>query len=224
MIKLFHKKETAKKIKYYFCGICIYRKKKDSLEEMWRKINPHNYTFITKESDIDKITVGTGTYGYLSIEDYSSDNSKLIIGNYCSIGPNVHFILGSEHPYKGISTYPFKVKFGLQEKEATSKGNIVLEDDVWIGLGAIICSGVHIGQGAIVAAGSVVVKDVEPYSIIGGNPAKHIKYRFDEKIRNKLINLDFSKLDKQQIIANIDDVYNELTIDNIDKILEKITK
>ena len=71
-----------------------------------------------------------------------------------------------------------------------AKGDIVVGDDVWIGENAIVCSGVTIGQGAIVAAGAIVTKDIEPYAIVGGNPAKVIKYRFNENIRKKLIQIN----------------------------------
>lgn len=204
----------------------LFKKKQKPLEPLdpWRINNSHNETAIARCFGLDttRVVVGKRSYGALEIEAYSDDNSKLIIGNYVSIGPDVHFILGSEHPYKGISTFPFKVKLGLQRIEAKSKGDIVIDDDVWIGLGAIICSGVHIGQGAIIAAGAVVTKNVEPYSIVGGNPAKHIKYRFNDNIRRKLIKFDFSKIDEQKFKENIDYVYEELTDENIDDILRKL--
>lgn len=198
------------------------RKKKKPLLSAWKEKNQHNGTIVTPNTNIDHVIVGKHSYGIIDVEFYGTGSEMLRIGNYCSIGPNVHFILASEHPYCGLSTYPFKVKFGLQPAEAKSKGDIVLDDDVWIGLGAIINSGVHIGKGAIVASGSVVVKDVEPYSIVGGNPAKFIKYRFEKEIREKLLKIDFSKIDEQKIIDHIDDVYENLTVDNIDSILEKI--
>ena len=181
----------------------------------------NSIVIINKPADDDQVIVGKKSYGNIYVESWS-DDVKLVIGNYVSIGPNVHFILSSEHPYTGISTYPFKVRLGLQKFEATNKGNIVVDDDVWIGLGAIICSGVHIGQGAVIAAGAVVTKDVEPYSIVSGNPARHIKYRFGENIRKELMSLDFSKLDEQKIIDNIDAVYTKLTDDNVKDILNKI--
>lgn len=77
---------------------------------------------------------------------------------------------------------------------AVSKGNIVVQDDVWIGENAIICSGVTLGKGSIVAAGAVVTKDVEPYAIVGGNPAHFIKYRFDEPVRRRLLTIDISEV------------------------------
>lgn len=92
-------------------------------------------------------------------------------------------------------------------------------DDVWIGLNAIVLSGVHIGQGAVIAAGAVVTKDVPPYAIVAGNPARIIKKRFSEEIILKLLTLDYGKIDAQNIKRNIEYLYNEITQDNVDKIL-----
>lgn len=203
--------------------IFSYHPRRLNPRKLWRKFNAHNDTQNANGFDISYVQVGIGSYGPLNVEMNSDAPVKLRIGNYVSIGPDVRFILASEHPYTGFSTYPFKVKFGLQEREAQSKGDIVVADDVWIGLGAIICSGVHIGQGAIIAAGSVVTKDVEPYAIVGGNPAQLIKYRFEPEIREKLLRVDFSKLDKAQICKYIDLVYTPLTTENVDKILHTLT-
>ncbi|WP_461248799.1 CatB-related O-acetyltransferase, partial [Treponema sp. R6D11] len=146
-------------------------------------------------------------YGNLNIIDCSPTDTKLIIGNYCSISPGVQFLLGGEHRTDSISTYPFLVQCFGHEREAGSKGDIIIGDDVWIGLNAIICTGIKIGQGAIVAAGSVVTKDVEPYAIIGGNPAKLIKYRFEESIRKKLLVTDITKMFDNFTEENIDSIY-----------------
>lgn len=191
--------------------LCIFQKK-------YRKQNVHNRTKIMNFCDLNKISVGEKTYGEINLTDWSPLNTKLIIGSYCSIAPDVQFLLGGEHQINSISTYPFKVyEFGYQ-REAGSKGDIVVKDDVWIGTKAIICSGVTIGQGAIIAAGSVVTKDVEPYAIVGGNPAKKIRYRFDESLRVKLINVNvvdlFGKFKKKYediIYANLNnDIYNQI--------------
>ena len=168
--------------------------------------------------DISKIVVGKHSYGQLNVTDYSPSPNKLIIGSYCSIAPGVQFLLGGEHSTTSISTYPFKVmRFGY-EREAGSKGNIEIGDDVWICLNAVICSGVKIGQGAVVAAGAVVTKDVEPYSIVGGNPARFIKYRFNKTIIDGLLKENmismfdsFNKNDISLIYENI----NEETIKKI---------
>ena len=157
-----------------------------------------------------RIKLGIASYGEIEVIAFNNV-SKLEIGNYCSIAQNVRFILDADHQIKSISSYPFKVKL-LQSKlfEATSKGDIVIDDDVWIGYGATIMSGVHIGQGAVVAAGAVVTKDVPPYAIVGGVPAKIIKYRFSLELIKELLKVDYSKLTKEDIEKHINDLYTEL--------------
>ncbi len=190
----------------------------------WRKNNSHNRTSAANIFSKDKVTVGNKTYGMLNIRDFGNNEEKLEIGNFVSMSENVYFILGGEHPYNRLSTYPFKKLVLTDEDEATTKGMIKVEDDVWIGFGVTILSGVKIGQGAIVAAGSIVVKDIEPYSIVGGNPCKLIKYRFSETIRRKLIKIDFSKFDDNLIKRYTNILYSEITEENIDKILKIFPK
>ena len=110
----------------------------------------------------------------------------------------------------GVSTYPFKKLMLHGEQEAISKGDIIIEDDVWIGYGAIILSGVHIGQGAAIAAGAVVSKDVPAYAIVGGVPAKIIKYRFSESVRRQLEKIDFSKIENKFVEEHISQLYEEI--------------
>lgn len=172
----------------------------------WRIFNKHNNTRINSFFDIRNVSVGNYTYGKLNV--FNDTSNKLVIGNYCSIANEVMFLVGGEHSSECISTFPFKT-YILQSNdfEAVSKGNIVIDDDVWIGYGSIILSNVHIGQGAIIGAGSVVTKDVPPYAIVAGNPAKIIKYRFSEEVVKELIKIDYLKLDKEKIINNIDKFY-----------------
>lgn len=148
-------------------------------KKRWRKTNSCNLTTAGNLFDPNYVEVGKGTYGELFVHNFDHTPSKLIIGDYCSIGPNVHFLLDGEHDYHTFSTYPFRKKITGQGFGLT-KGDIVVEDDVWIGYGTTVLSGVRIGKGAVVAAGSMVVKDVPPYAIVGGLPAKIITYRFDE--------------------------------------------
>ena len=216
--------ETHRIISISFIRLKFKRKSAPkNIFERWRKLNSHNQTCLRQDCDISKIQVGTGTYGPIDVEIYSDTDEKLIIGNYCSIGPDVRFIVSSEHPYKGISTYPFKVKMLDYKAEAKSKGDIIVKDDVWIGLGSIILSGVTIHQGAIVAAGSVVTKDVPPYAIVGGNPAKIIKYRFEPNIIEKLVKFDYSKLTKEKIKTLGEKLYTEISEQNIDTLLEEFS-
>lgn len=157
-----------------------------------------------------RIKVGKASYGEIKIVAFNTV-SKIVIGDYCSLAQDVKFILDADHNTKTISSYPFKVKLTHNSLfEATSKGDIIVDDDVWIGYGATIMSGVHIGQGAVVAAGAVVTKDVPPYAIVGGVPAKVLKYRFDQEMIEELLKVDYSKLTKEDIEKHIDDLYTEL--------------
>lgn len=165
----------------------------------WRKRNLHNFTVAVNQFKMDAVKVGKGTYGNLFVVTRDYQDVQLIMGSYCSIAGGVKFLLSGNHQYDIISTYPYELLL-LNNPDAgiaVAKGNIEVGDDVWIGENAIICSGVKIGQGAIVAAGAVVTKDVEPYAIVGGNPAKVIKYRFSENIRNKLSQMNVEQLFKQ---------------------------
>jgi len=176
----------------------------------WRKLNSHNETRIVKCFDLSKAQVGKFTYGPLEIYEWGAENEKLVIGNYVSISDDVKFILGGNHKYTSISTYPFKVKFLGDKEEAYSNGPILIKDDVWIGMQCIIMSGTIIGKGAIIAAGSVVTKDVPEYAIVGGNPAKIIKYRFDTELINQVRNIDLIDIDEEVMKSNINILYKDL--------------
>ena len=175
----------------------------------WRKINAENQTVPINLYNPECVNVGKYTYGLLRV--YCDGNeSCLNIGSCCSIAEDVMFVLNSDHELHNVSTYPYKVKeLGDPKAEAISKGDITI-DDVWIGFRATILSGVHIGQGAVVAAGAVVTKDVPPYAIIGGVPAKIIKYRFSPEVIEQLLKLDYSKLTDDMIWERIDDLYTSL--------------
>lgn len=158
------------------------------------------------------------SYGRLEIYGWEAENEGLLIGDYVSIADEVKFILGGNHHYKSFSNYPFKVKLRIQKNEAYSNGPIIVEDDVWIGMGSTILSGVRIGKGSVIAAGSVIVKDVEPYSIVGGNPAKQIKMRFDKDLITKIKDFNLRDLDLEIVKKNIDIFYENLDEKNIETI------
>lgn len=195
--------------------------RKAIIKRKYRKKNKFNYTEIKNACDISKIEVGMETYGIIDIKTYGGENCILKIGNYCSIANDTVFILGGEHEYKHISTYPFKAKF-LETPESKNNGDIEISDDVWIGYGSTILSGVKIGQGAIIGARSVVAKDVPPYAIYCGN--KVIKYRFSKEIIKELLKIDYSKIDKDFIKNNINIFYENITEDNIVEIVKTLTK
>lgn len=173
----------------------------------WRKNNKHNETAPISFFSMDKVHVGLGTYGGVDVLNFGN-TSQLYIGNYCSIAPGVKFILDADHPLEYVSTYPFRAKcISKQLKEGSSKGDIVISDDVWIGCNTLVLSGIKIGQGAVIAAGAVVSKDVPAYAIAAGVPARVIKYRFDKEICQEMEKVDFSKLDKEMIIKHEEDLY-----------------
>lgn len=180
----------------------------------FRKINAHNDVVIplrSPEFDFNSVVIGEQSYGELNLIDSYNGKNKLEIGSFVSIAKGVKFILGGEHFYSGISTYPFKVRvWKINKVEAKCKGDIIVGDDVWICENALINSGVIIGKGAIVAAGSVVVKDVPPYAIVGGNPAKVIKYRFEKELIDILMKVDIVPALKGLKETHMDLVYEEL--------------
>lgn len=144
-----------------------------------------------------KIVVGDYTYyddpdGATDFERrnvlYSYGPERLVIGKYCAIASGTRFLMaGAEHPSMGVSTYPFTM-FGGEWAERTldivtampSRGDTIVGNDVWFGFEALIMPGVRIGDGAIIAAGATVTADVPPYTVVGGNPARPIRQRFDD--------------------------------------------
>jgi len=133
-------------------------------------------------------TFGIGTYGDLNVHDWN-EGTTLHVGAYTSIASNVEVYLGGHHRMDWLSCYPFPAKIE-QVTDITdfggTNGNVVIGNDCWISSHVIILSGVTIGDGAVVAAGAVVTKDVAPYAVVGGNPAKQIRWRFDEPTRQVL--------------------------------------
>lgn len=153
----------------------------------------------------DPVDVYNFEKNVLYLFDFIQD--KLIIGKFCQIATDVRFIMnGSNHALNGISTYPFKV-FGEAWKEAPlemiNKGDTIIGNDVWFGNSATIMPGVKIGDGAIIGTGSLITKDVEPYTIVGGNPGKVIRKRFDDDVIDFLLRLSWWNWPIEKITDNI---------------------
>lgn len=136
---------------------------------------------------------------------------KLIIGKFCAIGKNVTFIMnGANHKTSGFSTYPFQIfgqgweKVMPEAGELPYKGDTEVGHDVWIGLEATLMPGVKVGHGAIIASKSVVVTDVPAYSVVGGNPAKVIKYRFDESTISELLAIAWWNWSAEKITEHLE--------------------
>jgi virginiamycin A acetyltransferase len=142
-----------------------------------------------------------GDFTYIADSEFESHvthhydfiGDKLIIGKFCQIAAGVEFVMnGANHQMNAVSTFPFYTLEGWDMKppaasEMPFKGDTVIGNDVWIGQNATILPGVHIGDGAIIGANSVVASDVEPYSIVVGNPVKLIRYRFDGELTSLLL-------------------------------------
>ncbi|MED4287069.1 Vat family streptogramin A O-acetyltransferase [Priestia megaterium] len=146
---------------------------------------------------------------------YEFFGDRLVIGKFCAIARGVTFIMnGANHRMDGFSTYPFNIFGEGWEKHTPTlnqlpfKGDTIIGNDVWVGMDTVIMPGINIGDGAIVAAKSVITKDVEPYTIVGGNPAQKIKERFSEQIINKLLEIQWWNLNIEIISDHIDVIVN----------------
>ena len=152
--------------------------------------------------------------------DFTGD--RLIIGKFCMIASDVKFIMnGANHLTDAISAYPFAI-FGngweeaMKNKSYPNKGDIRIGNDVWIGYSATIMAGVTIGDGAIIATNATVVRDVAPYTIVGGNPATEIKRRFPEATIAKLLELQWWNWDIGRITRNIERLTSNQLEDLVD--------
>lgn len=178
----------------------------------WRKKNPHNKTFVGNLFPIKCVSVGAYSYGMLNVYSYFAENEGLRIGNFVSIAPGTIFLLGGNHQTKTITSFPlYSVLNSIEyHKDAESRGEIIIEDEVWIGMNVLILSGVKIGKGAIVAAGAVVTQNVPPYAIIGGNPAKVIRYRFSEEMIKELMQINLIDYSESILKDKLPLIYKEI--------------
>lgn len=190
------------------------------LRQIWRVRNPGLRPPPGKlRNEFPQYDIGRGTYApNLSVLGYDSDRT-LSIGNYCSIAARVEILLGGEHRYEAVSTYPFGT-FNKQHRHLDhfrSKGDVRIGSDVWIGRGVTICSGVQIGHGAVLATEALIVKDVPAYAIVGGNPAKILKYRFTQEQIAKLLAIAWWDWPEDKIIRHAP----QLASDSIDAFIEE---
>ncbi|WP_142454269.1 CatB-related O-acetyltransferase [Gracilimonas mengyeensis] len=175
--------------------------------------------FLKNLIDDPKIKVGDYTY-YDDLEDvqnfkknvkyhFDFTEDQLIIGKFCMIASDVSFIMnGANHLTDAITSYPFAI-FGngweqaMENKSYPTKGDTIIGNDVWIGHNATIMGGVKIGDGAIIAANSAIVKDVASYSVMGGNPASLIRKRFSKENIEQLLKLQWWNWDIKKITRNV---------------------
>lgn len=159
----------------------------------------------------DRYCKSFGDYSYGSVQARSwGEGTQYSIGKFCSISDNVIIFLGGNHRPDWVSTYPF-LSFTDSFPEAkniaghpSTKGDVVIGNDVWIGSHVVILSGVKVGDGAVIGAYSIVTKHVPPYAIVAGNPARIIRYRFDEQTITQLLELKWWDWPIERIRKNID--------------------
>lgn len=191
-----------------------------------KKLYPNeNLKSVCYPSNLPKrVNVEIGDYTYYSDNKNSPEQfydhiehhyeflgDKLVIGKFCAIGEGVRFIMnGANHKMDGITTYPFNI-FGHGWEKVTPtgeqlplKGDTVIGNDVWIGEYVTIMPGVKVGDGAIIAANSTLTKDVEAYTIVGGNPARLIRKRFSDEEIEFLLQLQWWNWDEEKIFAHLE--------------------
>lgn len=177
--------------------------------------NINTLTFVKPTIKNPNIVVGDFTYFADTdfekhvTHHYDFIGDKLIIGKFCQIGAGVEFVMnGANHQMNAVSTYPFYI-FGSWDQSVPSKedlpfkGDTVVGNDVWIGQNSTILPGVHIGDGAIIGLNSVVTRDVPPYTIVAGNPAKAVRKRFDDELIDLLLKLKWWDKSVEKINALI---------------------
>ncbi len=175
-----------------------------------------------------------GDFSYIADSDFEShvthhyewNNDKLNIGKFCQIASGVEFVMnGANHQMNAVSTFPFYTLEGWKQTPPTRndlpiKGDTIIGNDVWIGQNATILPGVHIGDGAIIGANSIVGSNVEPYTIVVGNPAKALRKRFDEELIDIMEKLKW--WDKS--IEEINNLIPLLTNSNLEYVKEQLKK
>lgn len=154
-----------------------------------------------------------GSHSYIPpacVQVLAGDSARVIIGKWCSLASDVQIIPGGNHRMDTVTTYPIQRRFGLQGMEQAgqpwSKGDVVIGNDVWIGRGAKILGGITIGDGAVVAAWSVVTKSVPPYTLVAGVPARAVRQRFSQEIAESLLRIRWWDWEDTVVLERVADL------------------
>jgi len=163
------------------------------LRKAYEKMFVRNqFGYLRDSKHLARFEIGEWTHGHRSLQVLSPEGGTLRIGKFCSIARGVTIILGGEHRKDWVSTFAFPLHFPEAKDHpdySLTKGDVTIGNDVWIGINSIIMSGVTLGDGMIVGAGSVVRRSFPPYSIVAGNPASLASYRFPKEIIDELIKI-----------------------------------
>lgn len=193
------------------------------LQRLWdkvrgkRKLDKPGRSRLRFEQRYPRYELGRHSYGVPTVHDWH-DDTTLRIGAFCSIAENVQIFLGGNHRTDWVSTYPFPAFFDEARHipgHARSRGDVVIGSDVWLCTGCTILSGVTIGHGAVIGSGALISRDVEPYAIMAGNPAKVIGWRFDESQRQRLLESAWWDWPEEEVRANVE----KLCSDDIESFL-----
>jgi len=207
---------------------------KNILNFFYKKNKKHNNYFLKDnlKNEIKENFCNVGRWSYGNPKIYRWDfKSKLIIGNFCSLGPEIKIYLGGNHRTDWLTTFPFPANQFLKNFDKAkkiknfhhSRGNIRIGNDVWIGGHSIILSGSLIGDGCVIGAGSLVTGKLDPYCIYAGNPIKKIRNRFRKAIIKKIIQTNWWNLD-DQIINDISKYLCSNNYKAFFKIIKKINQ
>lgn len=188
------------------------------LKKILRKLGIKPNQFMKYNKKYQKFEIGDWTYGEPKVF-LGRTHGLLKIGKYCSIAPFVEFTLVGDHRTDFVTTYPFSMfftQYNHLKGYPKHRGDIVVGNDVWLCSGAHILSGTTIGDGAVIGLDAVVTKNVPPYAIVGGNPAKIIRYRFPPEIIEKLLLIQWWNWPHEEVIKAVPLLSNE----NIDAFIE----
>lgn len=165
-----------------------------------------NFRYMKDQIKHPNVTIGEYSYGTPQIR-WLIGKERVSIGKFCSFSPGVQILMSGNHPIDTVSSYPFAslkdLWPGALGECPTAKGDVQIGHDVWVGLDAVILSGVTVGDGAVIAAKAVVTKDVPPYAIAAGNPARIVKYRFDEDTIQMLLEVQWWHWPEEKIRRHI---------------------